>query len=67
MAKKAIDDKEKERALKKLIGETATSAGAIASGDRPQKAKDRIVRQAKGDLGVEDYVKETATRGKKKR
>jgi hypothetical protein len=67
MANKAIDDKEKERALKKLIGETATGAGAIASDERPQKAKDRIARQAKGDLGVEDYVKETAKRGKKKR
>ncbi len=65
MAKKAIDDKEKEKALKKLIGETASSAGAIGRHERPQKAKDRITRQAKGDLDVDHYVKESEKRGRK--
>lgn len=63
MPRKPIDDKDKEKALKKLIGETVSSAGAIAPEDRPHKVKDRIRRQASGDLDVEGYVKES----KKKR
>lgn len=58
MARKPISEKEKEKALKKLIGETVSSAGAIAPDEPPHKIKDRIRRQASGDLDVEDYVKE---------
>ncbi len=64
MAKK-IDDKDKEKALKKLIGETVSSAGAIAPDDIPHKVKDRIRRQASGDLDVEGYVKESGKGGRK--
>lgn len=63
---KKIDDKDKEKALKKLIGETVSSAGAIAPDDIPHKVKDRIRRQASGDLDVEGYVKESRKGGRKK-
>jgi hypothetical protein len=66
VAKKAIDDKDKEKALKKLLGETVSSAGKIDADERPTKIKDRVVRQAKGDLDAEGYAKETQRRGKKR-
>ena len=65
MAKKPIDDKDKEKALKKLIGETVTSAGAIAPDEIPHKVKDRIRRQVCGDLDAESYVMEATKNGKK--
>ncbi len=58
MARKAIDDKTKDEALKKLIRETVTSAGAVAEGDIPHKVKERIKGQAKGDLDVDGYVRD---------
>lgn len=50
MAKKsAIDDREKEEALKKLIRETVVSAGVIAPDDIPHRVKDRIRKQASSE------------------
>lgn len=67
MGKKSIDDEDKEKALKNLIKETVSSAGTIAPDESPQKVKDRIRRQASGELDVDDYVKEAKKRDNKKR
>ena len=64
---KAIDDKAKDRALKALIDKTVSSAGAIEPDDRPHTVKDRIRRQASGDLDVDGYVKDAVKSRKKKR
>lgn len=67
MAKKAIDDKTKEEALKALIRETVASAGAIAPDEIPHKVKERIRGQAAGDLDVDAYIREAMkARAKKK-
>lgn len=58
MAKKAIDDKTREEALKALIRETVASAGAIAPDEIPHKVKERIRGQATGDLDVDAYIRE---------
>ena len=58
MAPKAIDEKAKEEALKKLIRDTVESAGAIAPGDIPHKVKERIRGQATGDLDVDACIRE---------
>lgn len=67
MAKKpAIDDKEKEDALKKLIRDTVASAGSIAPDDIPHKVKERIKGQATGNLDVDAYIREAMKRSKKR-
>ncbi|MFZ5617001.1 MAG: hypothetical protein ACOZAA_06745 [Pseudomonadota bacterium] len=67
MAKKAIDDKTREEALKALIRETVASAGAIAPDEIPHKVKERIKGQATGDLDVDAYIREAVkARAKRK-
>ena len=55
---KAIDDKAKEEALKKLIRDTVNAAGAVAPDDIPHRVKERLKGQAFGDFDVEAYIKE---------
>lgn len=53
-----ITDRDRKKALKKLIDETVESGGKLDPADIPYKVKDRIRRQASGDLDVDDYVKQ---------
>ena len=55
---KAIDEKAKEEALKKLIRETVESAGAIAPDEIPYKVKERIRGQVTGELDVDAYIRD---------
>lgn len=55
---KAIDEKAKEEALKKLIRETVESAGTIAPDEIPYKVKERIRGQVTGELDVDAYIRD---------
>jgi hypothetical protein len=54
----AIDDKEKERAVKALIRETVASAGGLAPDQIPHRVKERLKGQATGDLDVDALIRE---------
>jgi hypothetical protein len=58
MASKAIDDKAKEEALKKLIRDTVNAAGAVSPGDIPHQVKERLKGHATGDLDVDAVIRE---------
>jgi len=58
MASKAIDDKAKEEALKKLIRDTVNAAGAVSPGDIPHQVKERLKGHAAGDLDVDAVIRE---------
>lgn len=66
MAKKAIDDKTKEDALKALIRQTVASAGAIAPDDIPHRVKERLKGQSTGDLDIDACIREAIKAQKRK-
>lgn len=66
MAPKAIDEKAKEEAIKRLIRDTVESVGAIAPGDIPHKVKERLRGQATGDLDIDACIRE-AIKARKRR
>jgi hypothetical protein len=67
MPRQKSDEDEKDQALKQLIRQTVTSADATRPEDRAEPVKDRARRQARGDLDVEGYVRESDGARKKKR
>lgn len=58
MAPRAIDDKAKEEALRKLIRDTVNEAAVVAPGDIPHKVKERLKGQATGELDIDAVIRE---------
>lgn len=63
VAKKFVP--EDDRALKKLVRETAKAAGADDRAAPSSRVRQRLADQARGDLGVDDYVKRQRRETKK--
>lgn len=64
MAKKFVP--EDDRALKKLVRETAKAAGADDRTAPAHRVRQRLADQASGALGVDDYVKRQRAEQKKR-
>jgi hypothetical protein len=58
MTDRAIDPKEREKALKALIDETVAAAGGLAPDEIPHKVKERLKGYATGDLDVDAYIRQ---------
>lgn len=64
MSKKFIP--EDDKALKKLVRETAKAAGADDPSVPPHRVRQRLKDQASGDLDVDAYVKRQKAEQKRK-
>ena len=58
---------ENDEALKKLVRETVKAADADDPSVPPHRVRDRVRRQAKGEIGVEEYVRRQQAERKNKR
>lgn len=56
MPKKPIDDDDRKKALRKVVRDTVTSAGALAPDEVPHRVRDRAERHGEGRASVNDYA-----------